>query len=62
MASIPSLAPIICIRYIIPLLCCTNNLFCTYINIFSKISNFVKLYNYYDFNVTYLIKILIHKI
>ena len=61
MASIPYPAFIICIRCIIPLLCCTNNLFCTYI-IFSKISNFGKLYNYYDFNVTYLIKKLIYKI
>ena len=54
MASIPSPAPIICIRYTIPLLCFTNNLFCTYI--FSKISNFGKQYNNYDFNITYFIK------
>ena len=60
MASIPSPAPIICIRYIIPLLYCTNNLFCT--NIFSKIINFGKQYNNYDFNITYFIKKLIHKI
>ena len=60
MASIPSPAPNICIRYIIPLLCCTNNLFCTYI--FSKISYFDKQYNNYDFNITCFIKKLIHKI
>ena len=47
MASIPSPAPIICIRYIIPLLCCTNNLFGTYIIIYLfSISNFGKLYNF----------------
>ena len=53
MSSITSPAPIICIRYIIPLLCCTYNLFCTY-GYFSKVSNFSN-YNYYDFNVTYFI-------
>ena len=38
MASIPSPVPIICIRYIKPLLCCIYSLFCTYILFFLKIA------------------------
>ena len=40
MDSIPSPAPIICIRNLKPLLCCTNNVFCTYIIFFAKLATF----------------------